>query len=163
LTLTLAAEMLHLGGLAPNVLAARRMAQAALDSGQAAERFARMVAALGGPADVLKQPGLPVAPLQVPVPALRSGFVSRIDVRALGLLVVGLGGGRMRPGDRVDPRVGLAQVLPLGAPVAIGQPLAVLHAARVVDVQGAVLAVQRAMELGDEAPEVPPVVLEAVA
>jgi len=163
LTLTLAAELLHLGGLAPNVLAARRMAQEALDSGQAAERFARMVAALGGPVDVLKQPGLPVAPLQVPVPALRGGFVSRIDVRALGLLVVALGGGRMRPGDRVDPRVGLAQVLPLGAPVAIGQPLAVLHAARVVDVQGAVLAVQRAMALGDEAPAVPPVVLEAVA
>jgi thymidine phosphorylase len=163
LTLTLAAELLHLGGLAPNVLAARRMAQAALDSGQAAERFARMVAALGGPADVLKQPGLPVAPLQVPVPALRGGFVSRIDVRALGLAVVALGGGRMRPGDTVDPRVGLAHVLPLGAPVAVGQPLAMLHAARVADVQGAVLAVQRAMQLGDEAPEVPPVVHEAVA
>jgi thymidine phosphorylase len=77
--------------------------------------------------------------------------------------VVTLGGGRMRPGDTVDPRVGLAHVLPLGAPVAVGQPLAMLHAARVADVQGAVLAVQRAMQLGDEAPEVPPVVHEAVA
>ncbi len=155
-TLQLAAELLHLGGLAPSVLAARRLAQGALDSGAAAERFARMVAQLGGPADVLRQPQLPEAPLRVDVPALRPGFVAQIDVRALGLAVVALGGGRTRPGDAVDPRVGLSAVLPLGAPVATGQTLAVVHAARVADVQGAVLAVQRAMAIGDAAPALPP-------
>ena len=161
-TLMLAAELLQLGGLAPNVLAGRRMAQAALDSGQAAERFARMVAALGGPADVLQRANLPVAPLQVPVPALRSGFISHIDVRALGLAVVALGGGRVRPATAVDPRVGLAAVQPLGAAVATGQSLAVVHAARVVDVQGVVLAVQQAMTVADRAPDPTPVVLASV-
>ena len=155
-TLQLAAELLHLGGLAPNVLAARRLAQAALDSGAAAERFARMVARLGGPADVLRHPQLPAAPLQVPVPALRPGWLVQIHVRSLGLAVVALGGGRARPGDTVDPRVGLSAVLPLGAPVATGQTLAVVHAARVADVQAAVLAVQRAMLIGDTEPAVPP-------
>ncbi len=161
-TLMLAAELLQLGGLAPNVLAGRRMAQAALDSGQAAERFARMVAALGGPADVLQQAALPLAPLQVPVPALRSGFVTHLDVRALGLLVVALGGGRARPGDAVDPRVGLAAVQPLGAAISTGQSLAVLHAAHVRDVQAAVLAVQQAITIGDQPPEPTPVVLASV-
>ncbi len=161
-TLMLAAELLQLGGLAPNLLAGRRLAQAALDGGQAAERFARMVAALGGPADVLQQARLPVAPLQVPVPALRSGFVAQIDVRALGLAVVALGGGRARPGDAVDPRVGLTAVLPLGAAVQTGQALAVVHAARVETVQGAVLAVQQALLLGDLAPDLTPVVLASV-
>jgi thymidine phosphorylase len=161
-TLMLAAELLHLGGLAPNVLAGRRMAQAALDSGQAAERFARMVAALGGPADVLQQAALPQAPLQVPVPALRAGFVSHVDVRALGLLVVALGGGRARSGDAVDPRVGLAAVQPLGAAISTGQSLAVLHAAHVRDVQAAVLAVQQAITIGEEPPELMPAVLASV-
>jgi thymidine phosphorylase len=161
-TLMLAAELLHLGGLAPNVLAGRRMAQAALDSGQAAERFARMVAALGGPADVLQQAALPLAPLQVQVPALRGGFVSHVDVRALGLLVVALGGGRARPGDAVDPRVGLAAVQPLGAAIRTGQSLAVLHAAHVRDVQAAVLAVQQAITIGEQPPELMPAVLASV-
>ncbi len=161
-TLMLTAELLHLGGLAPNVLAARRMAQAALDSGQAAERFARMVAQLGGPADVLHAHRLPVAPLQVPVPALRAGWLTRIDVRALGLTVVALGGGRVRPGDVVDPRVGLSAVLPLGAAVAVGRPLAFVHAGAAAQVQAAVLAVQAAMVLGDSAPTVPPAVHDRV-
>ena len=161
-TLMLAAELLQLGGLAPNVLAGRRMAQAALDSGQAAERFARMVAALGGPADVLQQAALPLAPLQVQVPALRGGFVSHVDVRALGLLVVALGGGRARPGDAVDPRVGLSAVQPLGAAISTGQSLAVLHAAHVRDVQAAVLAVQQAIAIGEQPPELLPAVLASV-
>ncbi len=161
-TLMLTAELLHLGGLAPNVLAARRMAQAALDSGQAAERFARMVAQLGGPVDVLRAHGLPAAPLQVPVPALRAGWLTHIDVRALGLTVVALGGGRVRPGDVVDPRVGLSAMLPLGAAVAVGQPLAFVHAGAVAQVQAAVLAVQAAMVLGDSAPTVPPAVHDRV-
>ncbi len=161
-TLMLTAELLHLGGLAPNVLAARRMAQAALDSGQAAERLARMVAQLGGPVDVLRAHGLPAAPLQVPVPALRAGWLTHIDVRALGLAVVALGGGRVRPGDVVDPRVGLSVVLPLGAVVAVGQPLAFVHAGAVAQVQAAVVAVQAAMVLGDSAPTVPPAVHDRV-
>ena len=41
--------------------------QRALDSGEAAERFARMVRSLGGPKDVLRDPGLASAPCRAPV------------------------------------------------------------------------------------------------
>jgi thymidine phosphorylase len=53
LTLTLAAELLLLGGLAADTAEARRKLRVALDSGAAAEKLERMVAALGGPADLL--------------------------------------------------------------------------------------------------------------
>lgn len=129
LTLDLAAELLHLGQLAPTPEAARAVAQRALDSGAAADRFARMVAALGGPSDVLRDAQLPTAPVQRPVPAPRDAVLSRMDVRALGECVVQLGGGRRRPGDAVDPRVGLSQVLPLHTMVQAGQPVAIVHAA----------------------------------
>jgi len=151
-TLMLAAELLHLGGLAPTALAARRMAQRALDSGEAAERFARMVAALGGPTDVLHRPGLPVAPVQREVPALRDGWLAQMDVRAIGVAVVALGGGRTKPGDAVDPRVGLSQVRPLGAQLQTGQPLAVVHAADETSAAAAVQAVQQAVLIADSAP-----------
>ena len=53
-TMALAGEMLALGGLAPSAVAGRARAEAALADGRAAEVFARMVSALGGPDDFLR-------------------------------------------------------------------------------------------------------------
>ncbi len=156
LTLALSADLLHLGGLAAAPADARVLAQRALDSGAAAERFARMVAALGGPADVLRHAVLPAAPVQRTVRAPRAGFVAALDVRALGLAVVALGGGRARPGEPVDPRVGLDRVRGLGAAVAAGEPLATVHAASADAAAVAAAAVQAAFTLGDTAPPLPP-------
>ena len=137
LTLELAGHLLHLGGLAGDEQQGRQQALQALNSGAAAERFARMVAQLGGPADVLSRAQLPVAPVVLPVPAPHDGVLAVMDVRAVGLAVVALGGGRSRPGQAVDPRVGLADVLPLGSRVQRGQPWAQVHAASLVDAQQA--------------------------
>ena len=65
-TLALAASLLVQGGLHGDEDAARAAAQRALDSGAAAERFARMVAELGGPADLVERPAdhLAAAPVR---------------------------------------------------------------------------------------------------
>ena len=160
-TLVLAAELLYLGGLAPSALAARRLAQGALDSGAAAACFARMVRRLGGPPDVLRHPALPLAPMRLDVPAPRAGWLVQMDVRAIGLAVVALGGGRARPGQAVDPRVGLSHVLPLGAAVLAGQSLATVHAADLAAAQTAVCTVQQALTLAD-APPLPQDVVHGV-
>lgn len=146
-TLALAARLLCLGGLHADEETARAAAEHALTSGAAAERFARMVAALGGPPDVLRDARLPLAPVQRAVPAHRDGSVVAIDVRALGLAIVELGGGRRRGGDAIDPRVGLADVLPLGARVQAGDALLVVHAASDAAAQAAAHAVQAAFTL----------------
>ena len=151
-TLALAARLLHLGGLAGSLEAARHAATQALASGAAAERFARMVAALGGPQDVLHDAQLPTAPVQCDVAATQPGFVTHIDTRALGLAVVALGGGRQRPGDAVNPSVGLSHVLALGARVDAGEPLARVHAADATTAQAAQHAVLRAFGLDRAAP-----------
>ena len=153
LTLELSASLLHLGGLFDSLAGARAAATAALAGGAAAERFARMVAALGGPADVLNDAQLPRAPIVRPVAAPRAGWVNRIDVKALGLAVLALGGGRRRNGDAVDPRVGLADVAAGGARMNAGEPLAWVHAA---DEDGAAAARQVVLDafvLRDEAPQ----------
>jgi thymidine phosphorylase len=163
LTLALAGELLHLGGLADSPEAGALKAAQALDTGQAAERFARMVAALGGPRDVLHDAQLPTAPVQRRVPALRDGFIGNIDVRALGWAVVALGGGRTRPGDAVDPRVGMSAVVSRGVHLRAGDALAVVHAADEASADEAVAAVQRAVGLVDLAPDALPLVAEAVS
>ena len=130
IALALAAELLVLGGVVEENAAAGAVARA-LDSGAAAERFARMVGALGGPADLLERPErhLPQAPVREAVHLERSGIVAAIDARALGLAVVGLGGGRRRVTDTVDPSVGLAEVRGIGEEVGPNAPFAIVHAA----------------------------------
>jgi thymidine phosphorylase len=163
-TLALAVRMLRLGGLVPDDAEAERKLHAALDSGAAAEGFARMVAGLGGPGDVLAKGGakLPQAPVQRAVPAPRSGVLAAMDTRAIGLAVLGLGGGRRRASDVVDPRVGFDGVLSLGHAVHAGEPLAMVHAASDDAAEAAVTAVLAAMRVDDRSEVVGPVVVDIV-
>ena len=130
-TLALAGEMLLAGGLAPDASAGRAMALGALAGGGAAERFGRMVAELGGPADFVERMALhlPKAPIVRPVLAERDGTIAAVDARAIGMAVVGLGGGRSRPDDIVDPAVGFTALRRIGDQVSPGEPLAMVHAA----------------------------------
>jgi len=162
LTLALAAQMLQGAGLAASLAEGEARAAAALDGGRAAEHFARMVAALGGPADVLAEAGLPVAPVVRAVPAPRDGCIAAMDTRALGLVVVALGGGRARAGDAIDPRVGLDAVRPVGTPVRAGEPLLLVHAASDAAAQAALEGVQAAITIADGAPSPKPVVIETL-
>lgn len=146
-TRALSAELLLLGGLAPTLDAALARVDAALASGAAAERFERMVAALGGPADALRSPHLPTAPVVRPVRAAGAGVVGAVDVRALGHVVVALGGGRRKPGDAVDARVGLVDTLAPGSRVDAGDALSWVHAADEAGAQAAVQALLQAMPL----------------
>jgi thymidine phosphorylase len=161
-TLALCAELLVLGGLQPDLPAARAAAEQALSSGAAAEVFAAMASALGGPADLLEDPGkhLPRAPIVRAVEPLRAGVVSAMDVRAVGVAIVELGGGRTRETDPVDHAVGLTEVAMLGESVGPGgdsRPLAVLHARDESAFERAAAALRAAVTVGDSAPTDRPV------
>lgn len=154
LSLELAAELLCLGGLAQDRSDADRLVLAALNSGAAAERFARMVAALGGPHDVLEHPDahLATAPVRRTVLASQTGYVAGIDVRALGQVVVDLGGGRTQPGQAVDHAVGLSNVAGRGDIIVANQPLAIVHARSADAAEAAVASVRHAVHITPEAP-----------
>ena len=162
LVLALGSELLRLGGLAAEAASARRQLQAALDDGRAAERFAAMVRALGGPAELLDRPErfLPQAPVVAVAPPRRSGTVVRMETRALGLAVVALGGGRRQTSDPIDPAVGLSDLCPIGAWVDAQRPLARVHARREDEAQAAVAALQAAVTVGDAAPPLRPLIHE---
>jgi thymidine phosphorylase len=157
-TTALANEMLLLGGLARDPRDAAVAVERALASGAAAERFARMVATLGGPANLVECPAehLPRAPVQIAVSPERPGFVTRVDARALGLLVVTLGGGRLRADDAIDPAVGLAEVRGVGDEVSRDRPLAVVHAGSHTDAAMAAATLRAAMIVGDGPPRPAP-------
>ncbi|MBP6006138.1 MAG: thymidine phosphorylase [Rhodoferax sp.] len=159
-TRTLSAELLVMGGLAPDDNAALQQVDAALRGGRALEQFARMVTALGGPADFAERPAhyLPVAPVKLSVAAPRSGFVTRMATRDIGLAVVELGGGRRKATDTVDARVGFTQFVQVGQAVQACEPLAVVHAADQASAERAKQALLTFIDIGD-APVVPSPVL----
>jgi thymidine phosphorylase len=159
-TMALCAEMLVISGLAGTDAEARAKLQTALDSGEAAERFARMVTALGGPADLMDKPDvhLETAPVIVPAPALQAGYAVSVDTRGLGLAVVALGGGRVRPQDSIDFAVGLTGLVELRDGIAVGQPLAMVHARSAEAAERAVRQVQAAYQIGDTQPAAEPMI-----
>ncbi|MCV3270547.1 thymidine phosphorylase [Roseobacter sinensis] len=154
ITAALGGVLLADAGLAADAQAGTDTITRSVQDGRAAERFGRMVAAMGGPVRFVETWArfLPEATVIREVKALRSGYVGAIDGERLGLAVVTLGGGRVVESDTVDPAVGLAQVVRLGAHVEAGQPLAVVHAARPDAADRAAEAVRAAISIVEADP-----------
>jgi thymidine phosphorylase len=164
--LALGAEMLISGGLASEQDEARRKISRALENGTAAEKFAAMIHALGGPGDLVERPDahLARAPHIRDVRAPLSGHVTDIDTRTLGLAIVGLGGGRSAPGAGIDPAVGLSELAGIGEEVGPGRPLCRVHARSKADAERAAAVIQQAYTSGEKPPvRRPPVIDRIVA
>ncbi|MBA3552713.1 MAG: thymidine phosphorylase [Actinobacteria bacterium] len=158
LSLTFAAEAVSLLTGRPRD-EARAAAERALDKGDAAESFARMVAAQGGDARVVEDPWgvLPSAPIRVDVPA-PFGYLAGVDAEALGRAAVGLGAGRVHKGDRVDPAVGVEFCATVGDRLGGDRPLAVVHGR---DGSSSAIAAERvraAILVSDEEPAPSPLI-----
>jgi thymidine phosphorylase len=96
-----------------------------------------------------------------PIEPSGPGTVASIDVRAVGIAIVNLGGGRAREDDVVDHSVGLTEVAAVGERVEPGgRPLALLHARDEESVRRAADAVRAAYEIGDPPGETPGPVIE---
>jgi thymidine phosphorylase len=154
-TVALAGEVLSTGGLASDAAEGRRKIEAAYASGQAAEIFGRMVAALGGPKDFVEGADkyLEAAPVIRPVTAERSGIVTAIDTRAVGIACIELGGGRAKADDRIDHAVGFTRLTGLGARVGGADgPLGLVHARSDVAADRATASLRAAYAVGDKPP-----------
>jgi thymidine phosphorylase len=151
-------------GLAEDVAAGTGLVLDAIASGRAAERFGKMVAAMGGPVHFVDNPRrfLPEATVIREIPAPYDGYVAAMDGQALGLVVVELGGGRKVETDQIDHAVGLSDIVPLGTRLSKGQPMGRVHAARMESATAAVRAVQAAITMSEDAPEVPPLLREGI-
>jgi len=163
--LELSTELLQLAGLARNRAEGLDLAGKALDSGSAAEAFAAMVHNQGGPARLLEDADsfLSAARVCRPVFSGEAAYVQRIDTRAVGMIVVELGGGRRKAGDPIDPAVGLSALVRVGEFAGPDEPLAVVHAASEESWEVAAKALIDAIKLAPEPPQSRPVVISRSA
>lgn len=129
-TMMLASELLASSNRFETKMAGTQALERNLQNGRALEIFAQMVAAQGGPTDLIARQThyLPLAKVVHDVIAKEDGIITAIDTRALGMAVVALGGGRLRASDHIHYGVGLANIAALGAKVQRGDCLATIYA-----------------------------------
>ena len=121
--------MLALGRLASDEIEGKKMAEAALVSGEAFKRFHDLVQAQGGDIRYVDNPDLfDKARLIQAVNAPRGGFLAEINAREVGETACLLGGGRERKGDPIDHTVGVIVHHKVGDKVFAGDPLFTIHA-----------------------------------
>jgi thymidine phosphorylase len=157
---TLACAMLVNSGLATDETDAYLKIDKVLHSGKAAEIFERMIAALGGPTDFVENPwgSMTKAAVIMEVKASQHGYLAQMNTRDIGMSVVGLGGGRTAPEQKVDHTVGFDRILPLGVQVNSGEVIARVHAK---DESSALLAARQfsdAITYSEDIPELAPII-----
>jgi thymidine phosphorylase len=151
--LTIAAEIVLLAGAAPTLASAAALVAEKLADGSAARRFASMVDALGGPADLMDDPDryLERAAIIAPVYAETPGSVTRMDCFRIGMALVTIGAGRVNPEDRIDFSVGISNVVRVGDDVDERTPLCLLHARTQTQWEYAAGELRAAFHLGAKA------------
>ncbi len=139
--------------------AARAEVSENLDSGEAAEAFARMVEAQGGDPRLVEDPWvvLPRAPVRSEVTS-EGGYLATVDTEGLGRAATALGAGRMKKGDPIDPAVGIEFFPKIGDLYEPGRPIAMIHARDEEAAAAAVDRVRSAIILSPEPVEAPPLV-----
>jgi thymidine phosphorylase len=159
-SLLLAAEMVLLAGLADSIDEARTKCERTVADGSALDRFRRLIAAQGGDAKVVDDPGLlPKARRSVELKARRAGFVHALSARPIGFATMLLGAGRARVDSTINPAVGLIVHKRTGDRVEIGESLCTLLVDEEAALPKATAMIEDAYRIADEPIDAPPLVV----
>lgn len=153
LCMTLGAQMLIAGGKALDDSQAREMLEKVIADGSALEKLAEFVRAQGGDVNQVYHPELlPKAEKIVPVPAPKSGYISRIVCDEVGVCSLILGGGRETKESEIDLAVGIVLKKKVGDYVDAGDCLAEIHANDTAKAQAAMERFIKAYTISEKKP-----------
>lgn len=156
LCLSIGSLMLTEAGMVESVEQGRERLLAAIADGSAINKLAQMVAAQDGDSRAVFEPSmLPDANVKLPVPAMESGYVRRIEAEQVGLVSMHLGGGRVTKESEIDLSVGVVLDKKVGDFVAEGESLGTIHAASMEKAQQAAELLRGCFELSDKRVERP--------
>ena len=163
-SLELGSRMLIASGIAEDVEDGKARMMEALRSGAGLKKLREMIVAQGGDGSVCDDVNnLPQAAYKVDVPSPAAGYVAKMDTTAIGYAAQGLGAGRVKKTDVIDPAVGLVMQVRLGDYVSEGDALATLYINQPEQAREATARLQAAITLTQEQPELPPLVYAAVS
>lgn len=162
LCLVLGSKMIVAGGKADSIDEARDLLKAVIADGSALELFGKLIEAQGGNAAIIHDVSLlPTANYQIEVPALTSGYVTKMEADDIGVAAMLLGAGRATKEDEIDLAVGIVLRKKIGDAVQQGEPLAIIHT-NTENVERSIELIQQHIIIGDQAVESPRLIGEMI-
>lgn len=159
----LAGIMIYLGGKAENPEQGYEMAAEALRSGAGLEQIRKFIAAQGGNPAVVDDYNLfPQAKHSAELKAEKSGFVSKIAARTIGLASQHTGAGRATKEDEIDLAAGIYLHKKVGDSVQAGDVLATLYSNNENKLAAAVKEAANAFEISETQVEKPKLIKEII-
>ena len=156
--ITLAAELLNMAGTG-SAETCQHMAEDAVRSGRALERFAQMIAAQGGDASVTEHPEkLALSRCERTLTASCAGWITAMQSEEIGRASVLLGAGRMSKTDSLDFGAGIRLHVKYGDAVAAGDPLLTMYADRESQLDEAEAKLREAVTVAAERPAEAPLI-----
>lgn len=154
INMELCAELLTAAKITSSLDEAMQKLQQVLDDGSALEKFAQMVAMLGGPKDFCDDVWkyLPKAKIVRPVYAKQKGYVAAMDTRGIGLSIIELGGGRITPEQKLNYANGYSNFCQIGDAIDDNIPLAIVHAESEDEYNLAAKKLQQLVVISDKQP-----------
>ena len=164
LTKALAAELLTNCGICPDIKTANEQIEKKICSGEALEKFAKMVFKLGGPADFCENPEKYMQKAQIirPIYAEKCGHIVSMDTRKIGMALIALHGGRTNHLQQIDHSTGFSDFCQIGGIADNHHPLTFVHANSEEDFEAAKEMILSAVEISENIPDEKSVVFEKI-
>ena len=120
--------MVILAGKAKNTDEAKQMLLDSINNGKAIAKFKEFIQNQGGDTSIIEDTSkLPQAKYKIELPALKSGYVSRMIANEIGIASMLLGAGRATKDDEIDLAVGIVLHKKIGDKVEKGESLLNIH------------------------------------
>lgn len=127
--LGIGSQIIKLAGEGENIEENKNRILENINNGKAYNKFLELISSQGGDISYIENPEkFEKAKYIIPVISDETGYISKIDARAVGEISVELGAGRVRTEDSIDHAVGIIVERKIADKVEKGETLAYIHA-----------------------------------
>ncbi|NQS88453.1 pyrimidine-nucleoside phosphorylase [Patescibacteria group bacterium] len=164
LCLILGSYMLKLGGVVNSLEEGKDKLRKTIEEGRAYKKFKEMVIAQGGNPQVIDNTELlPLAEQNIKIKANESGYIQKMDSRAIGESATILGAGREKKESEIDLSVGIVLEKKVGDKVNTGEVLATVYFNSQERLKKAQEKLLSSFTISEEKTEKPPLVLATIS
>lgn len=161
LAIELTTHMTLLAGVYSDETTAKKNLAELLDNGQAYEAFKQFIQAQQGDISVIEDLSLlPTASHHHEIKSPSDGYLYEMEAEKIGLAAMHLGAGRQTKEDTIDHAAGITLLKKTGDEVRQGEPIAILHSNKEVNVAESLFL--DAIAISDDKPESLPMIYEVI-
>ena len=149
--LELGAYILKLDGKGDNIQDNKEKIEQVISNGDAYKKFLQLVENQGGDISYIENTEkFTKAKYKMPVEAVKTGYVQKLNAEDVGKIAMHLGAGRMKKEDNIDYAVGIELLKKVGCHVEQGEIIAYIYAEDEQKGREAVEKLQQTYEIGEQ-------------